>query len=104
MSQFTFGIDDTSPLLQYEPYGAFWPSVEVRLHMNVVVPPSTANGASNQTNDGWVLWYSEAGFNSQEGEDGVGESAHITSKVGASVSLEFFGGPRNFLFPRGHFD
>ncbi|KLO05469.1 hypothetical protein SCHPADRAFT_862370 [Schizopora paradoxa] len=70
MSTFNFLLDDTSPFYVYKPY---------------------ANGQGNQTANGWVQYFSQNGFNSAGGEDGSGDSSHITSFQGATVSLQFFG-------------
>ncbi|TDL28167.1 hypothetical protein BD410DRAFT_348751 [Rickenella mellea] len=63
-----FTVDDTSPIFRYEPY---------------------SDGVGS--NNGWQTWYSDSGFNSQPGEEGSGESFHLTSFNGANVSLNFFG-------------
>lgn len=40
---------------------------------------------------GWQQWYSGNGFNTATGEDGIGDSFHISSFPGASIELTFFG-------------
>ncbi|KAI0783377.1 hypothetical protein C8Q75DRAFT_445092 [Abortiporus biennis] len=63
-----YTIDDTSAMLTYQPYG----------------------GGRNP-GDGWVTWFSGSGFNNAAGQASSGDSWHLTSLPGASVSLEFHG-------------
>ncbi|THH29340.1 hypothetical protein EUX98_g4844 [Antrodiella citrinella] len=62
-------IDDASPVLQYAPY------------------------SDGPLTNGWQAWYSNAPnpLNPSCGEASAGDSQHITSHAGASVSLQFNG-------------
>lgn len=68
-TSWNFTIDDASPFLQYAPY------------------------ADGPLSNGWQAWYSDAqnAFNPSCGEAAVGNSEHITSLSGASISLQFYG-------------
>ncbi|KAL4252452.1 hypothetical protein ABKN59_002705 [Abortiporus biennis] len=65
---FNHTIDNTSPLFVYEP-----------------------NDDGLSPANGWVTWFSQSGFNTAAGEEAIGDSRHITSLAGASVSLQFHG-------------
>ncbi|KAJ7770290.1 hypothetical protein DFH07DRAFT_768798 [Mycena maculata] len=41
-------------------------------------------------NNGWQAWYTTSGFNTSPGESGQGDSYHVTSLVGAQVTLRFY--------------
>ena len=88
MSQFNFLLDDTSPFYVYKPYGKSDKIIKL-IHIFDGYP--SANGQGNQTQNGWVQYFSLNGFNNAGGEDGQGDSSHITSLPGATVSLQFFG-------------
>ncbi|KAJ7621354.1 hypothetical protein FB45DRAFT_1006664 [Roridomyces roridus] len=68
MSLWNFTVNDTSPILSYHPY---------------------ADGSSAQ--NGWQLFYTSSGFNTQTGESGQGDSFHVTSLSGGQVTLGFHG-------------
>ncbi|KAJ6489915.1 hypothetical protein C8R45DRAFT_1138813 [Mycena sanguinolenta] len=70
MALWNFTIEDTSPFLTYTPY---------------------ADGSNCGLTNGWIPWYQKSGFLAKNGDPGVGESYHITSRNGASVSLKFYG-------------
>ncbi|KAI0783376.1 hypothetical protein C8Q75DRAFT_810959 [Abortiporus biennis] len=64
-----YTIDDTSSILTYRPY---------------------SDGID--PNDGWVSWFSMSGFRTDgTGGSAYGDSRHLTSLTGSSVSLEFHG-------------
>ncbi|EMD40727.1 hypothetical protein CERSUDRAFT_111306, partial [Gelatoporia subvermispora B] len=73
MSQgfWNYTIDDSSPLFIFQPYGD--------------------GGADNFTQNGWLPWYTTSHFATSGGEAATGDSYHITSLAGASVSLAFQG-------------
>ncbi|KAF8205873.1 hypothetical protein K438DRAFT_1817520 [Mycena galopus ATCC 62051] len=62
-----FTIQDTSPIIAYAPF---------------------ADGGFAH---GWQPWYSESGFLKSPGENGAGDSYHISAFAGASFNLEFTG-------------
>lgn len=66
-----FSVDDSSPLLAYTPF------------------PDTF-GQANLT-AGWNPYFVESGFVSAIGQTGVGQSQHITSRNGSSISLHWHG-------------
>ncbi|KAF7782135.1 hypothetical protein Agabi119p4_1511 [Agaricus bisporus var. burnettii] len=66
-----FSVDDSSPLLTYTPF------------------PDTF-GQANLT-AGWNPYFVESGFVSAIGQTGVGQSQHITSRNGSSISLHWHG-------------
>ncbi|KAF7369212.1 hypothetical protein MVEN_00248800 [Mycena venus] len=68
MALWNFTIPDTSPIFSYHPY---------------------ADGFG--LNTGWQTYYTVSGFNTQPGESSEGDSYHVTSLVGAEVSLQFYG-------------
>ncbi|KAJ7610939.1 hypothetical protein FB45DRAFT_328481 [Roridomyces roridus] len=70
MAPWNFTIDDTSTFLKYLPY---------------------ADGSNSGLTDGWIPWYTDSGFLSQNGQAGSGTSYHRTSLSGASVTLSFYG-------------
>ncbi|KAF7345306.1 hypothetical protein MSAN_01907300 [Mycena sanguinolenta] len=70
MALWNFTIEDTSPFLAYTPY---------------------ADGSNCGVTNGWIPWYQTSGFLAKNGDPGVGESYHITSRHGASVSVNFYG-------------
>ncbi|KAJ7755055.1 hypothetical protein DFH07DRAFT_822744 [Mycena maculata] len=70
MSLWNFTFDDTSTFFTYTPY---------------------ADGSNSGLTKGWEPWYTQSGFISQNGEGGAGDSYHLTSLAGASVSLDFYG-------------
>ncbi|KAF8171006.1 hypothetical protein K438DRAFT_1853137 [Mycena galopus ATCC 62051] len=70
MSVWNFTIEDTSPFLDYIPY---------------------ADGSNSALTNGWIPWYQTPGFLLKNGDPGVGESYHITSRTNASVAFEFYG-------------
>lgn len=49
------------------------------------------SGDGNGLGLGWQTWYTGSGFNKNEGASPVGDSFHLTSLPGASVSLSFYG-------------
>ncbi|KAH7915724.1 hypothetical protein BJ138DRAFT_917311 [Hygrophoropsis aurantiaca] len=61
-------LNDTSPVISYYPY-------------------YDGFGLTN----GWQIWYSESGFNTEYAYPGNGYSAHITSLPGANMTLQFYG-------------
>ncbi|KAL4252453.1 hypothetical protein ABKN59_002704 [Abortiporus biennis] len=67
-ASYNYTIDDTSSVLTYTPYGD-----------GVFV------------NNGWEAWFSQSGFNTAGGQESIGDSRHLTSFAGASVSLQFHG-------------
>ncbi|KAJ6520245.1 hypothetical protein C8R45DRAFT_954435 [Mycena sanguinolenta] len=70
LSLWNFTIDDTSPFFTYTPY---------------------ADGSNSGLDKGWEPWYTVSGFISTNGDSGKGDSYHLTSLAGASVSLDFYG-------------
>ncbi|KAJ7750232.1 hypothetical protein B0H16DRAFT_1549914 [Mycena metata] len=70
MSLWNLTIDDTSPFFTYFPY---------------------ADGSNSGLTKGWTPWYTQSGFITTNGEGGAGDSYHITSLPGASVTLNFYG-------------
>ncbi|KAJ7024352.1 hypothetical protein C8F04DRAFT_1401156 [Mycena alexandri] len=70
MSLWNFTIDDTSPFFTYLPY---------------------ADGSNSGLTKGWTLWYTQTGYLVQNAAPGNGDSYHITSLAGASVTLTFHG-------------
>ncbi|KIY53087.1 hypothetical protein FISHEDRAFT_33860 [Fistulina hepatica ATCC 64428] len=64
-------VDNTSPTINY------FPSTDVLSNTNI--------------SRGWVPFYSQSGYASTIGEVGVGQSYHITSRVGASLIIEWHG-------------
>ncbi|KAJ7472448.1 hypothetical protein B0H11DRAFT_2039051 [Mycena galericulata] len=68
MSLWNFTIEDTSPILSYQPY---------------------ADGSDYRK--GWQAYYTTSGFNTQVGESPTGDSYHITFLAGANVTLQFYG-------------
>ncbi|KAJ7729553.1 hypothetical protein B0H14DRAFT_3617270 [Mycena olivaceomarginata] len=70
MSVWNFTIEDTSPFLTYTPY---------------------ADGSNSGLKNGWIPWYTTTGFLVANGDPGVGDSYHITSRTDASVALQFYG-------------
>ena len=63
-------IDDTSTQITYD-------------------PALTAPGANPA--DGWVQSFSMTGTNAFPGEEGLGQSSHVTSKDGATIVIPFTG-------------
>ncbi|OCH94098.1 hypothetical protein OBBRIDRAFT_852240 [Obba rivulosa] len=80
MSQefWNYTIDDSSPLFVFEPYGDA--------------------GLDNFTQNGWLPWYTGSGFASSGVEAAVGDSFHITSRPGASFSLQFQPPPIPYIY------
>ncbi|EJD03739.1 uncharacterized protein FOMMEDRAFT_154844 [Fomitiporia mediterranea MF3/22] len=74
--RYNFTIDDTSPILFYSPYADV----------------ASASGQGDGLHNGWQTWYSGSGFlPNRDAPSPVGESFHLTSAPGASVSLSFYG-------------
>ncbi|KAJ7750231.1 hypothetical protein B0H16DRAFT_1887848 [Mycena metata] len=69
-SLWNYTIDDASPFLTYLPY---------------------ADGSNSGLNKGWTPWYTKTGYLVQNAAAGDGDSYHITSLPGASVTLNFYG-------------
>ncbi|KAH8119973.1 hypothetical protein DFH11DRAFT_1557636 [Phellopilus nigrolimitatus] len=69
--QWNFSIDDTSPMFSYVPYAD--------------------TGIGNGLLEGWQTWYSGSNYLKTLGESPIGDSFHLTSLSGASVSLSFYG-------------
>lgn len=51
----------------------------------------TADGSNSGLKNGWIPWYTTTGFLVANGDPGVGDSYHITSRTDASVALQFYG-------------
>lgn len=89
-STYNFTLDDTSPVIKYTPYCSsmtYLPSLNnIHTHIFPPFPPADGDFVS-----GWQQWYSGNGFNNATGEDGIGDSFHISSFPGASFQLSFFG-------------
>lgn len=73
-----FFVNDTSPAISYSPFGDTL---------------STPNASA-----GWNPYYSESGFATAQGVQGVGSSYHITSLDGASFTLAWIGEPPTTAF------
>lgn len=94
--QYNFTIDDTSPVLTYSPYGVHFHFLDrVYALLLLTLPPAdfdSANGRGDGLQNGWQTWYSGSGYlSSADGPTPNGESFHLTSLPGASVSLSFYG-------------
>ena len=72
---FNITIDDTTPQIVYTPL------------ITSSVEPVTDLGA------GWIPYFNISGFNTFPGEEGNGESLHITSDDGATLTIGFTGEP-----------
>ncbi|OBZ79384.1 hypothetical protein A0H81_01268 [Grifola frondosa] len=70
-TNWTITINDSSPLINYKPHGD--------------------GGVGNQTANGWQPWYLHQGFITNPGDDGTGESLHITAFPESSLELQFYG-------------
>ena len=67
-------IDDTAPQITYSPL----------IQSNETYSPNPL--------DGWILnFINGSGFNTSPGQIAVGQSAHITAKDGATMSIAFTG-------------
>ena len=74
ISSFSFAVDDTAPQIAYSP------------------ATSTTIGLTQaDLQDGWDLLFQDTGFSSFPGQLGQGASLHLTSKDGASFTLNFSG-------------
>ncbi|EJD03738.1 uncharacterized protein FOMMEDRAFT_167065 [Fomitiporia mediterranea MF3/22] len=74
--QYNFTIDDTSPILFYSPYA----------------DTGGVIGRGDGLRNAWQTWYTVSGFlPNRDGPSTEGESYHLTSAPGASVSLSFYG-------------
>jgi hypothetical protein len=69
-------IDDTAPQITYSPL----------IQSNQTTAPNLV--------DGWFLNFLDGGFNTSPGQVGVGQSAHVTGKDGATLSIAFTGAYR----------
>lgn len=72
ISSFSFAVDDTAPQIAYNP------------------STSTSAGQAD-IQDGWDLLFQDSGFSAFPGQLGQGTSLHLTSKDGASFTLNFSG-------------
>ena len=57
------------------------------IHCSLRFPAASANASGR----GWQTWYSGSGYNTADGEVPAGQSYHLTSADGASMSLSFYG-------------
>ena len=61
---------------------------------------ASTSGQGDGLQNGWQTWYTGSGYLSDpQGPSPVGESFHLTSLSGASVSLSFFGALAAVLLP-----
>lgn len=70
---FNITVDDTSPQIVYRPL------------------ISTSATPFTDLQNGWLQFFNASGFNSFPGQRGLGESAHVTTKDGATMSIGFTG-------------
>lgn len=71
MALTSYTIDDASPQVAYSPFADTF-----------VAPDLSA---------GWNPYYSESGFAASPGDQGEGETQHITALDGAGLELQFNG-------------